>query len=348
MQQTLLKKVTGGVLCFGELLLRICPDTQGQWLQQNIVPFHVGGSEANVAMALAQWQVPTSYFSCVPDNLMGHQLTSYLTAKGLDVSRMRFGGERLGLYFLPQGSDLKHTSVIYDRAHSAFSTLKPGMIDWDTILESTSWLHFSAITPSLNQQLADVCYEAAAAATRKGLVISLDLNYRAKLWQWGKAPTEVMPQIASYCDVLMGNIWAAESLLGCCIQQEKLKSRTKEAFLEQTQEISNNLTCLLPNVKVVANTFRFDQQPEHPLHYYATLYDGVSFCTSAEYVVEKVIDKVGSGDCFMAGLIYGVMKKWPLQQILDFATAAAVNKLGEIGDATSSTVADIQKFIKTV
>ena len=335
----------GNVLCFGELLLRLCPDVESQWLQKNQLPFYVGGAEANVASALALWQVPTSYLSRVPDNLIGRQLTKHLADKELNVSKMLSGGERLGLYFLPKGTDLKHAEVIYDRAHSSFSELKPGMIDWDKTLEDVSWLHFSAITPALNQQLADVCIEAASMAAQKGLVVSLDLNYRAKLWQYGKNPTDVMQQIAPYCDVLMGNIWAAEQLLACQINSEKLNCNTKEDFIEQAQETSKEMVHRFPNVKLVANTFRFDQS-FGSLQYYATLFDQTSFCVSAEYSVEKIIDKVGSGDCFMAGLIYGVLKKFSLQQTLDFATAAAVKKLEQTGDATTSTTAEIKKFIK--
>jgi 2-dehydro-3-deoxygluconokinase len=331
-------------LCFGELLLRFCPDTLGNWLQQNSLPFYVGGAEANVAVALAHWQVPAMYVSGVPDHLVGRYVVQYLAQQGIDVSRMFFGGDRLGLYFLPQGTDLKNAGVIYDRAYSSFSQLQPGTIDWDQVLHGVSWLHFSAITPALNQNLADISKAAAAAAAQKGIPVSLDMNYRARLWQWGRAPIDIMPDLVPFCDVLMGNLWAFEKMLGCNINEEKLKTATKDIYLEEAQHLSKNLVHRFPKLRAVANTFRFDQQPG-TVQYYATLFGAGQFHVSAEYKVD-VIDKVGSGDCFMAGLIYGFYNNVPFAQMLDFATAAAVTKLRETGDATHSTVAVIQKSIK--
>jgi 2-dehydro-3-deoxygluconokinase len=218
-QHGTLKNLTGHVLCFGELLLRFSPDTLGNWLQQNNLPFYVGGAEANVAAALARWQVPAMYISAVPDHLIGRHVVQYLAQQGIDVSRMFFSGDRLGIYFLPQGTDLKNAGVIYDRAYSSFSRLQPEAIDWDHVLHGISWLHFSAITPALNQNLADISKAAAAAATQKGIPVSLDMNYRARLWQWGRAPIDIMPDLVPFCDVLMGNLWEFEKMLGCSINE---------------------------------------------------------------------------------------------------------------------------------
>jgi len=206
--------MTKKVLSFGELLLRICPDGGGGWLQENSLPFFVGGAEANVATALALWGTPSAYFTALPDNLLCRQLAAYLEEKGVDTSRMLFQGERLGLYFLPKGKDLKNASVIYDRAYSSFAALKAGTIDWDAVLADVGWLHFSAISPALSKQLAVVCMELLQAAAQKGVTISVDLNYRAKLWQYGVSPVEVMPGLVEYCDLVMGNLWAAEKMLG--------------------------------------------------------------------------------------------------------------------------------------
>lgn len=332
------------VLCFGELLLRLCPDASGTWLQQNNVPVYVGGAEANVAAALARWQVPVAYFSSVPEHWMGRQVAQHLDEKGIDVSRMRFGGDRLGLYFLPLGTDLKNAGVIYDRAHSSFAQLKPGTIDWDAMLEGVSWLHFSAITPALNQNGAEISKEAAAAAAQKGITVSLDLNYRPKLWQWGTEPGQIMPAIVPFCDVVMGNIWAFEKMLGCAVAHDKLNMHAKEAYLEQALQVSKNIVSHFPKLRAVANTFRFDAQPG-VVRYYATLFGAEQLWLSDEFEVE-IKDRVGSGDCFMAGLIYGFYKAWPFQQTLDFATAAAVQKLREAGDSTNSTVGEIQNTIK--
>src|SRR5579872_6970599 len=155
------------VLSFGELLLRICPDAEGSWLGKHVLPFYVGGAEANVATALALWGIPSAYFSALPDNLIAHQVAGYLEGKGVDMSRVRYQGERFGLYYLPVGKDMKNAGVIYDRAHSSFACLKPGTIDWDSVLRDTGWLHFSAISPALNRHVAAVCTELLEAAALK-------------------------------------------------------------------------------------------------------------------------------------------------------------------------------------
>src|ERR1700743_2558074 len=155
------------VLSYGELLLRICPDADGGWLEENTLPFYVGGAEANVATALALWGTPSAYFTALPDNSLSQQIVDWLSAKKIDLSRVLYQGERMGLYFLPKGKDLKNAGVIYDRAHSSFSNLQPNTIDWDKILTDIGWLHFSAISPALNKNAATICKELLEAAEHK-------------------------------------------------------------------------------------------------------------------------------------------------------------------------------------
>ncbi len=261
------------VLSFGELLLRICPDVAGDWLEENSLPFYVGGAEANVATALALWGIPSAYLTALPDNLLARQIAAYLGEKGIDVSRVLYQGDRLGLYYLPKGKDLKNAGVIYDRAHSSFSALRSGMIDWDRVLEGVEWLHFSAISPALNQGVAEVCEEGLKAATGKGIMISVDLNYRAKLWQYGVAPTAVMPRLVEYCDLVMGNLWAAEKMLGIPVDVELTEGGRKEDFLEHARWSSKQIVERFPRVSQVAKTFRFDRG-EKGIHYYTTFYYG--------------------------------------------------------------------------
>jgi 2-dehydro-3-deoxygluconokinase len=333
------------VLSFGELLLRICPDGEGSWLQQNTLPFYVGGAEANVATALALWGTPSAYFTALPENMMSRQLTAYLEEKKIDSSRILYQGDRLGLYFLPKGKDLKNAGVIYDRAHSSFSELQPGGIDWDAVLEDVEWLHFSAISPALNKKIARVCEEALEAASAKEIMISVDLNYRAKLWQYGVPPTEIMPGLVKYCDLIMGNLWAAEKMLGIPVDNALIKSEKKEGYLQHARQTSEQLLEKFPLASMVANTFRFDHGATG-INYYTTLYTGGDLYQSTEYFSDKILDKVGSGDCFMAGLIHGIYKKRPTQDTLEFATAAAFQKLFIPSDATDQPVTAIEKFMK--
>lgn len=336
------------VLSFGELLLRICPDTEGAWLNKNTLPFYVGGAEANVATALGTWGIPSAYFTALPENLMSRQVTGYLEGRKIDTSRILYQGQRMGLYFLPQGKDLKNAGVIYDRAHSSFAELQPGSIDWDAVLEGVGWLHFSAISPALNSQVAGICEEGLKAAAAKNISISLDLNYRPKLWQYGATPVSVMPALAAYCDVIMGNLWAADKMLGVPVDASISESSTKADYLRHAGVTSEKIKELFPKARIVANTFRFDKGVGG-IQYYTTVWSAADkkLYQSAEYTADKIVDKVGSGDCYMAGLIYGMVKGLPTQEMLEFATAAAFQKLFITSDATDQQASEIEKFIQT-
>jgi 2-dehydro-3-deoxygluconokinase len=348
--------VSKKVLSFGELLLRICPDVEGDWLEENSLPFYVGGAEANVATALALWGIPSAYLTALPDNMLARQLAEYLEERGIDVSRVVYQGERLGLYYLPKGKDLKNAGVIYDRAHSSFSALRPGMIDWDKVLEGVGWLHFSAISPALNRAVAEVCEEGLKAASGKGITISVDLNYREKLWKYGAAPTAVMPGLVEYCDLVMGNLWAAEKMLGIPVDAELTERGAKEDFLEHALWTSRQIIDRYPRVKQVAKTFRFDRGAKG-INYYTTFYSveklpggGRSegrLYLSREYSSDSIVDKVGSGDCYMAGLIRGLYRQEPVADVVEFATAAAFFKLFIPSDATDQPAEDIEKFMMT-
>jgi 2-dehydro-3-deoxygluconokinase len=337
-------KQHGKILSFGELLLRITPDADGAWLTDNQLPVYVGGAELNVATALALWDLPSSYFTALPDNGLSAQIIKHLTGKKIDTSPVFYGDGRLGLYFLTSGQDLKHDALIYDRAGSTFANLKPGIIDWDKVLQDVSWFHFSAICPAISQNVADVCLEVLQAASKKQITISLDLNYRSKLWKYGKNPVEVMPQLAKYCDLIMGNVWAAETMLGIPVEPNIHESGQKSIYLKEALNSSEHIMLQYPRCKAVANTFRFDASSE--INYYTTLFTGGDFYSSHEYQSAKVVDKVGSGDCFMAGIIYGFYNQTSPAETLEFAAAAAFEQLFVKSDATDKTVDDIKTAIR--
>lgn len=334
----------GKVLSFGELLLRICPDIEQNWIEQHQLPFYVGGAELNVATALAMWNVPSSYLSAIPQNAICEGIDKYLQGRNIDTSAMLWTGERLGIYYLPKGKDLKNAGVIYDRANSSFANLKVGSIDWEEVFADVKWFHFSTICPAISQDIADLCLEAVKKAQEKGIFVSLDLNYRAKLWKYGKAPKEIMPEIAQYCNLIMGNIWAAHQMLGTQLDEKFLTSSSgyqEEDLLAQADRTSKEIISVNPICQYVANTFRFDHQSKG-IKYYTTLFDKDSLIKSTEYIAEEILDKVGSGDCFMAGLIYGLYSNLSPKETLEFATLAAFDKLFIASDATTSTVEDIK------
>ncbi|MBD1384428.1 sugar kinase [Mucilaginibacter rigui] len=345
MSNSLLKNFkSGAVLSFGELLLRIAPDAGGNWLNNNMLASYVGGAELNVATALALWGVPSRYFTALPNNGLSEQIIAYLNKKNIDTSSVYYHGDRIGLYFLTKGKDLKHDALIYDRAKSAFAGLMPGMVEWDKVLDGVSWFHFSAICPAISQHVADVCLEALEAASARGITISVDLNYRSKLWQYGKQPQDIMPGLVRYCDVIMGNIWAAEKMLGIEVFGNIHESGQKSIYLKEALSSSERIIGQFPKCKAVANTFRFDEADD--IKYYTALFIDGTFNTSHEYCTTTIVDKVGTGDCFMAGLIYGFYNNQPAQQTLDFATAAAFSKLFIASDATTNSVEEIIGAIK--
>lgn len=335
----------GKVLSFGELLLRICPDIEENWIEHHQLPFYVGGAELNVATALALWDVPSSYLSAIPQNAICEGIDCYLKRRNIDTSAMQWCGERLGIYYLPKGKDLKNAGVIYDRANSSFASLKVGSIDWDKALKDVKWFHFSAICPAISQDIANLCLEAVQKAQEKGIFVSLDLNYRSKLWKYGKKPKEVMPPIAKYCNLIMGNIWAAHQMLGTPLDEQFLANSSgysEEELQAQADRTSREIIASNPVCQYVANTFRFDHHTKG-IKYYTTLFDKDRLIKSTTYIAEEILDKVGSGDCFMAGLIYGLYSNLSPEETLEFATSAAFDKLFIASDATTSTVDDIKK-----
>ncbi len=331
------------VLCFGELLLRISPAANVATAEKSPMQLYVGGAEANVATALAGWNVPVKYCTVLPDNFMGRHVVDYLEYHGIYTSSIQYGGKRIGLYYLEHGADLKG-SMVYDREFSSFSEIKTGTIDWDKVFADVSWFNFSAISPALNQNVADVCLEAVEVASQKGITVSVDLNYRSRLWKYGKEPIEIMPKIAEHCNVVMGNIWSANTLLEIHIDEFIHNKKSREAYLEHATETSKAICNQFPKCTTVANTFRFDSNEDNIL-YYTSLYHERQAYHSNEFLCKGVVDRSGSGDCFMAGLIYGLYNNNTPENIINYATAAAFGKLQEQGDSTAQDVLTVSKLV---
>ncbi len=324
------------VFCFGELLLRLSPQLNGEWIKQKSMPVYIGGAELNVATALAAWNIPVSYVTALPGNYLSKEICTSLNEKKINTDNIIFSGNRIGTYYLPQGADLKNATVIYDRAFSSFSELKPGQIDWEKILEGKTWFHFSAISPALNANVAAVCKEGLEAAKKMELTISVDLNYREKLWQHGKSPKDIMPELIKYCDVIMGNLWSAETLLWINATINDSAGKSHEELIDAAGKSMLQLHQQYPTASTFAYTFRLQHE------YFGVLQHGKEMAVSENFMIENVIDKAGSGDCFMAGLIYGLLHKYSPQQIVNFAAAAATGKLYETGDSTQQTEDDVR------
>jgi 2-dehydro-3-deoxygluconokinase len=327
------------VVAFGEILFRITPHPE-----KFMAEFSLGGAELNVSTALAAWGTDVCYISRLPENVLSQNIETILQGLRIDTGRMLRGGERIGIYYMAPGGDMQSLSVVYDRKYSAFSQIEPGTVDWEACLEGVSWLHWTAITPALNEQIVTICHEMLAAARKKGITISTDLNYRRLLWKYGKTPPEIMPGLVEYCDVIMGNLWSASDMLGIEWNEGALVRDDKKSCIEMAAHVARKIEARYPQCKQVAFTFRFTKK-DGRLNYFATLYSKQQVFESVSFKRESVVDSVGSGDSFMAGLIYGNLQQMPEQELINFAAASAVSKLNIKGDANTTPVNVIKDLL---
>jgi len=330
------EKSNPSIAVFGELLLRVSTQTGNFINSSEGISIYAGGSEANVSSSLACMHSQVSYISCIPDNQLAKQALESLQQRGVKTDQCLIAGDRLGVYFLLSANGLSKGEVVYDRKYSSFSMLKPGSIDWETLLEGHTWFHWTALTPALNEYMPEICREALTVAKRKGLTISVDLNYRNKLWNYGKLPIDVMPELVSYCDVIMGNIWAANTMLGIAVDPALHRGTAKETYIKEANTSAAELLQKYPNCKHVAYTFRFMDSPSHNL-FYGTYHTPSQNFSSEVYETNEVVDRIGSGDSFMAGLIYALTNNKNEQDIINIATSAGFKKLfvkGDLGDGS--------------
>lgn len=320
------------VLCLGELLYRLQAKEENFFNNtSSLVYAYPGGSEANVAVALAELGVPTTYVSSAPQHSLTAEILNILNHKNVDTSKFIFGGERLGSYILQSANGLSNGEVIYDRKYSSFSTLKTEDIDWDGLFDNCTWFHWTALTPALNADLADLMLTALKIAHEKKITISVDLNYRSRLWQYGEQPLDIMPKLVGYCHVIMGNIWAANKMLGTTISDQLNRSTSSKEYFDYANIVANEIFVKYPHCKHIANTFRFMDNPQHNL-FYGTYHTPIENKISAILETNEVIDRIGSGDAFMAGLIAAIYQKKSSQEIIDLATELGFKKLFNKGD----------------
>ncbi|WP_437399557.1 PfkB family carbohydrate kinase [Flagellimonas lutimaris] len=333
------------VVTFGEIMLRLSPPGFLRFSQTNSFDVVYGGGESNVAVSLANYGIPVDFVTRLPKNDIGECALMEMRKRGVGVEKIVFGGDRLGIYFLETGAVSRGSKVIYDRAHSAMAEIQKGMIDWDLVFDGVSWFHWTGITPAISQGAADVCLEAVQAAKKHGVTVSTDLNYRAKLWKYGVEPESIMTELTSYCDIILGNEEDAEKHFG--IKPEGLDITTQgehvkaEAFLSVCQQMMKKF----PNAKKVITTLRGSISASHNT-WAGVLYDGKKMYKSPEYQITHIVDRVGGGDSFMGGLIYGLLN-YPNddQRALNFAVAASCLKHTIKGDANLVTVEEVEKLM---
>lgn len=330
------------IVTFGEIMLRLSPPAQLRFQQARSFDVIYGGGESNVAVSLANFGLQAEFVTRLPDNAIGSACLQFLRQFGVNVDHVLRGGERLGIYYLEHGAVQRGSNVIYDRANSSFAAIQPGMVDWVRVFEGAGWFHWTGITPAISQGAAQACLEAVQQARSRGLVVSCDLNYRAKLWKWGRPAGEVMRELVSLCDVAVGNEEDAEKVFGIRAPGADVTGGQVEAG--KYAAVCESLVSLYPNLRTVAITLRGSRSASHN-SWSAVLWREGQFLQGPQFEITHIVDRVGAGDSFAAGLIYGLLQNGQdAQQALDFAVAASALKHTIFGDFNQVTVAEVEKL----
>jgi 2-dehydro-3-deoxygluconokinase len=328
------------VVTFGEIMMRLSPPGYLRFTQARSFDAIYGGGEANVAVSLANYGDSVDYVTRLPNNDLGEAGLQFIRQYGVGVGKIVRGGDRQGIYFMETGAAQRASKVVYDRANSSIATVKPGMIDWKAVFADADWFHWTGITPAISEGAAQVCLEAAQAAREMGLTVSCDLNYRANLWKWGKKAGEVMPALVEQCDIVIGNEEDADKVFGIRAQGADVTAGKVEAAAYRS--VCEQLVQRFPRLQQVAITLRGSLSASHNT-WSGALWQAGSFFTAPTYDIADIVDRVGTGDSFAAGLIYSLSAHpGEAQRALDFATAASALKHSIMGDFNLATVAEVE------
>ncbi len=331
------------VVTFGEVMLRLATPGFERFGQSNMLEATFGGGEANIAVSLANYGVDVAFVSRLPQNDLADACVKELRGLGVDTSHILREGDRMGIYFLEAGAVSRASKVIYDRSHSAVSEIRPGMIDWEKVFSGAGWFHWTGITPAISQGAADTCQEAIEAANRMGVTVSTDLNYRKNLWKYGKTAREVMPELVKGCDIILGN--EEDAAMALDIHPDGVDVTRGEVTADAYLSVSKKIMDLVPRCKKVITTLRGSVSASHN-SWSGVLYDGEQLFTAPTYEITHIVDRVGGGDSFMGGLIYGLLT-YPEddQRALNFAVAASCLKHTIVGDYNRVNVQEVEKLM---
>ena len=335
------------VIAFGEVMLRLKAPGHERFLQSPVFEATFGGGEANVAVSLAHFGVDVALVTVLPRNPVADACLADLRSKGVDTSLVIRNGERMGIYFLETGANQRPSRVIYDRANSAIAASGPASLDWDHIFNGASWFHLTGITPALSQSAADLSLAAVLAAKEKGLTVSCDYNYRKKLWQYGKQPPEVMAELVRHVDVGIANEEDCQRSLAISVADTDWKREVESGELDpgKYRALTEKVLKAFPNLKYQAITLRESISADRNL-WSACLHNGQDFFLSTRYDIVDIVDRVGSGDAFAAGLIFGLMTAMDDEAALDFATAASCLKHSIAGDMNLVSVEEVERLMR--
>lgn len=320
------------IITFGEVMLRLSPPGVERFTQTDALTMHFGGTEANVAVSLAQFGLQSAHVTRFPDHALGQAAAGYLRKYNVDTNHIRYGDGRMGLYFLETGAGSRASQIIYDRTDSAFARIRPGDIDWETILAGqpgapVRWFHWTGITPAISQGAADCLLAGIQTANRLGIPVSGDIVYRSNLWQYGRTPQEIMPALTEGCTLVLGSKGLFSEIYGV----------VGSSFQEAGEAMMKHF----PNIRYITDTKRNSISASHN-QLSAKLFDGQAVYKSRVYDIQPITDRIGTGDAYMAGLIYGLLTFNDPQRAVEFGTAASALKHTIPGDVNLATVTEVE------
>ena len=333
------------IVTFGEIMLRLATPGYLRFSQADVLSATFGGGEANVAVSLANYGMPVRFVTRLPENDLAGACVKDLRKHGVNTDYIVYGGDRLGIYFLETGAVARASKVVYDRAHSAMAEIRPGMVDWKRVFEDADWFHWTGITPAISQGAAEACLEAVREANRRGITVSCDLNYRKNLWKYGAKASEIMPALVEGCDLIMGNEEDAEKVFGIKPEGFDASATGGKVDSDSFEQVCRQLMARFPKAQKVALTLRGSVNANHNT-WGGVLFDGERLYRSDRYDITHIVDRVGGGDAFMGGLIYGLRTYvGDDQKALDFAAAASCLKHTIYGDYNQVTTREVESLM---
>ena len=328
------------VLTFGEIMLRLKSPGMERFFQSPVLEATFGGGEANVAVSLANYGMDAAYLTVLPDNAIGDACVGELRRFGVDTGRILRGKGRMGIYYLETGASQRASKVVYDREYASIALAKPGDIDWEKAFDGVEWFHITGITPAISESAMELSLESVKEAKKRGITVSCDLNYRKNLWKYGKSAPEVMSELAKYVDVAIANEEDCQKALGVTVDVHVEGGELDRA---KYKELSAKVLEAYPNMKMIAITLRESHSADWN-GWAACLNDGANFYVSKKYEIRDIVDRVGGGDSFAGGLIYGLNHYEDKQQALEFAVAASCLKHTIPGDFNRVSVDEVEKL----
>ena len=328
-------------LTFGEIMLRLKAPYGQKLLQSAMFEATFGGGEANVAVSLANYGLDAAYLTVLPDNVIADECVKELRKFGVDTKRILRGEGRMGVYYVEPGANQMPSKVVYDRSYSAIALAKPGFIDWDKAYKDIDWFHITGITPAISETAMELALESVMEAKKRGITVSCDLNYRKNLWKYGKKASEVMRELVKYVDVAIANEEDVQKTLEITVD---VNVESGELDRSKYKALGDKVLAAYPNLKMIAITLRESKSADSN-GWAACLNDGEKFYESKRYMISDIVDRVGGGDSFAGGLIYGLNTYESRQQALEFAVAASCLKHSIIGDFNRVSVSDVEKLM---